>query len=174
MKNYYIWVNQNNKQMELNFLAILVAALSTLVVGFLWYNPKTFGTIWMRESGMTEEKMKGSNMALIFGMSIFYAFLMAMIINTIVVHQFGALGLIGGDPALAKPSYAAFMADYGGDFRTFKHGMLHGFMTGLFLALPIVGTNALYERRSWKYTLIVGGFWIVCFTIMGGILCAWK
>jgi hypothetical protein len=28
------------------------------------------------------------------------------------VHQFGALGMIGGDQA-AKPSYVAFMADYG-------------------------------------------------------------
>ena len=53
--------------MEINFLALLVAALSTLVVGFIWYNPKVFGTIWMKESGMTEEKMKGANMAMIFG-----------------------------------------------------------------------------------------------------------
>ncbi|HEX8268961.1 MAG TPA: DUF1761 domain-containing protein [Flavobacterium sp.] len=159
--------------MEINFLAVLGAALSTLVVGFIWYHPNVFGTVWMRESGTTEDKMKGSNMAILFGMSIFYALLMAMIIMTIVNHQFGALGLVGGDPALAKPSYAAFMADYGDAYRTFKHGMLHGFMSGLFLALPITGTNALYERRSWKYTLIAGGFWVVCFTLMGGILCAW-
>lgn len=80
--------------MEINFLALLVAAISTLVVGFIWYNPKVFGTIWMKESGMTEEKMKGA--------------------------------------------------------------------------------NALYERRSFKYTLVTGGFWIVCCMIMGGIICAWK
>lgn len=167
-------VNQlTNKLMELNFYAILVAALSTLVVGFIWYNPKVFGGIWMRETGMTEEKAKGSNMALIFGMSIFYALMIALLLNPIVIHQYGALGLIGGDPALAKPSYEVFMADYGTAFRTFKHGMLHGFMTGLFLALPVIGTNALYEQRSWKYTLVTGGFWIVCFTIMGGIICGW-
>lgn len=159
--------------MQINFLAIVVAALSTLVVGFIWYNPKVFGTIWMREAGVTEDKMKGGNMLLIFGMSIIYAFLMAFLLQVIVIHQFGALGMVGGDPTLAKPSYTAFMADYGTAFRTFKHGMLHGFMTGLFLTLPLTGTNALYERRSWKYTLISGGFWVVCFTIMGGIICAW-
>ena len=160
--------------MEFNFLAILVAALSSFVVGFIWYNPKVFGTIWMKESGMTEEKMKGGNMLLTFGISLLYAFFISFVLQMLTIHQFGALGMVGGDPSIAKPSYEAFMADYGMAFRTFKHGALHGFMTGLFLVLPVIGTNALYERRSFKYTLVTGGFWIVCFMIMGGIICAWK
>ena len=160
--------------MEINFLALFVAALSTLVVGFVWYNPKVFGTIWMKESGITEEKMKGGNMLLTFGVSLLYAFFISLILQMLTIHQFGALGMVGGDPSIAKPSYEAFMADYGTAFRSFKHGALHGFMTGLFLALPLIGTNALYERRSFKYTLVTGGFWIVCFMIMGGIICAWK
>lgn len=160
--------------MQPNFLALLVAALSTLVVGFIWYNPKVFGSIWMRETGMTEEKAKGANMMIVFGMAIFYAFLIAMVLQFLVIHQFGALGMVGGDPTLAKPSYAAFMADYGIAFRTFKHGMLHGFITGLFFALPVVGTGALFERRTWRYTLVSGGYWVVCCTIMGGIICAWQ
>ena len=160
--------------MEINFLALVVAAISTLLVGFVWYHPKVFGTIWMKEAGMTEEKMKGSNMALIFGMAVFYAFLIAMVLQTLTIHQFGALSMVGGDATIAKPSYAAFMADYGTAFRTFKHGALHGFIAGLFLALPIIGTNALFEKKSYKYTLVSGGFWIVCFMLMGGIICAWK
>jgi Protein of unknown function (DUF1761) len=160
--------------MEMNVYALLVAALSTLVVGFVWYNPKVFGTIWMRESGMTEEKMKGANMLMIFGLSFVYAFLMSFVIQFLTIHQTGALGMVGGDATKALPSYAAFMADYGTAYRTFKHGALHGFMAGLFLILPVIGTNALYERRSFKYTLVTGGFWIVCFMIMGGIICAWK
>lgn len=159
--------------MEINFLALFVAALSTLFVGFVWYHPKVFGTIWMKESGMTEDKMKGGNMFLIFGMAVFYAFLTSIILQSLTIHQLGAFGMVGGDAATAKPSYTAFMTDYGTAFRTFKHGALHGFLTGLFLALPIIGTNALFEKRSWKYTLVSGGFWIVCFTIMGGIICAW-
>ena len=160
--------------MEVNFLAILVAALSTLVVGFIYYNPKVFGNAWIREAGLNEEELKkGANMGKIFAMAILYAFFISFILQFLVVHQFGPMGMIGGDPTVAKPSYQAFMNDYGTAFRTFKHGMLHGFMSGLFLALPIIGTNALFERRSFKYTLITGGFWIVCFTIMGGILSAW-
>ena len=160
--------------MEINFLALLTAAFSTLLVGFVWYNPKVFGTIWMNESGMTNEKMLGRNMLVVFGASLLYAFFIGLVLQMLTIHQFGALGMIGGDPSIAKPSYVAFMSDYGTEFRTFKHGALHGFLSGLFLVLPIIGTNALFEKRSFKYTLVTGGFWIVCFTIMGGIICAWQ
>ena len=136
--------------MEINLLALLAAAFSTLVIGFVWYNPKVFGTIWMNESGITEEKMKGGNMVITLLVSFIYAFFIAFILRFLVVHQTGALGMVGGDASIAKPSYDAFIADYGNAFRTFKHGALHGFMTGLFLILPVLGITALYERRSFK------------------------
>lgn len=157
--------------MEINWIAILLASLSTLVVGFIWYNPKVFGNIWMKEAGLTEENLKGTNMFKMLGSSFIYAFMMSIILQMLTIHQFGALGMVGGDPTKALPSYNAFMADYGTAFRTFKHGALHGFITGLFFAFPLIGTNALYERRSFKYVLVTGGFWIVCFIIMGGIIC---
>jgi hypothetical protein len=160
--------------MEINFLALLVAAVSTLIIGFVWYHPKIFGTIWMKEAGITEEKMKGANMVLIFGMSVFYAFLIAMTLQFLTVHQWGAISMVGGNIETAKPSFTEFMNDYGNEFRTFKHGALHGFIAGLFFALPIIGTNALYERRSWKYTLVCGGYWTISFILMGGIICAWT
>jgi len=171
---FILLYNKKQKIMEINFFALLLAALSTLVVGFIWYNPKVFGTIWMKEAHLTEEQVKTGNMAVIFGMAIVYAFFISFILQMLTIHQFGALGMIGGDPTVAKPSYQAFMADYGEAFRTFKHGMLHGFFSGLFFALPVVGTGALFERRSWKYTLIAGGFWVVSCMIMGGIICAMK
>lgn len=160
--------------MPFNFYAVLVSALVTLVVGFVWYSPKVFGTIWMNETGMTEEKAKQSNMLKVFGLTIFYSLMLSFIMPALVIHQMGALGLIGGDPALAKPSYAAFLADYGDAFRTFKHGALHGFMSGLFLALPITAINGLFEQKSWKYILVNAGYWIVSMTIMGAIICGWK
>ncbi|HJR99391.1 MAG TPA: DUF1761 domain-containing protein [Flavobacterium sp.] len=160
--------------MEINFLALFVAALSTLVIGFIWYNPKVFGTIWMKESGLTEEKLKGANMPLIFIMAVFFAFLISMILQFLTIHQWGAFSMTGGDLTNVKPSYNAFMADYGTTFRTFKHGAFHGLLTGLFLAFPMIATNALFERKSWKYTFINSGFWIICFMVMGGIICAWQ
>ena len=87
--------------MEINFLAVLVAALSSFVVGFVWYNPKVFGTIWMNEIGMTEEKAKQGNMAKIFGLTFVFAFMLAFIMMPITIHQFGALGMVGGDETKA-------------------------------------------------------------------------
>ena len=158
----------------MNFLAILVAAVSALVVGFIWYNPKVFGNAWMKAANMTEEQINGGNMLKIFGMALLFAFMLAFILPTIVIHQMGAISLVGGDPTQALPSYGAFMADYGDAYRTFKHGALHGFIAGLFIALPIIGTNALFERKSAKYILINSGFWIVTLTVMGAIICGWK
>jgi len=162
--------------MEFNFLAILAAALTSFVVGFVWYHPKVFGTIWMKEAGLTQEQLAKGNMLKIFGLSFVFSFLLALIMPVLVIHQMGALGMIGGPDMIetAKPSYLAFMADYGDAFRTFKHGALHGFISGVFLALPIIAMNGLYERKTWKYSAIHSGYWIVMMTIMGSIICGWK
>lgn len=162
--------------MEFNFLAILVAALSSFVIGFIWYNPKVFGTIWMKESGMTQEQSKQGNMLKIFGLTFVYSLLFAFMMPSLVIHQLGAMSMVGGYSliGIAKPSYAAFMADYGDAFRTYKHGALHGLMSGLFLALPIISINGLFEQKSWKYMSIQAGYWIVTMTLMGAIICGWK
>lgn len=82
--------------------------------------------------------------------------------------------MVGGDPTLGSSTYTAFMTEYGDAFRTFKHGALHGFITGVFIALPITAINALFEQKSWKYILINAGYWIVSLTNMGAIICGWK
>ncbi|MEK8180482.1 DUF1761 domain-containing protein [Flavobacterium buctense] len=162
--------------MPFNIYAVLVSTLVTLLVGFVWYNPKVFGTIWMNETGMTEEKAKQSNMLKVFGLTIFYSFMLSFILSSMVIHQIGAIGMIGGPDFIetAKPSYAAFMADYGDAFRTYKHGALHGFFFGVFIALPTTAINSLFEQKSWKYILVTSGYWIVSMTIMGAIICGWK
>ena len=47
---------------QLNIWAVLVAALSTFLIGGLWYSPAVFGKAWMKENGFTEESLKNSNM----------------------------------------------------------------------------------------------------------------
>lgn len=162
--------------MPFNLIAVLVASLVTLLVGFVWYNPKVFGSIWMKETGMTEEKAQKSNMLKVFGLTIFYSILLSSAVPSLVIHQMGALGMIGGPRLIDKalPSYSSFMTDYGDAFRTFRHGALHGFLSGLFIILPTTAINGLFEQKSWKYILITAGYWIVSLTIMGGIICAWK
>ena len=143
-------------------------------MGFIWYNPKVFGTIWMNEIGMTDEKAKQGNMLKIFGLTFIFAFIFAFMMQVLTIHQFGASGMIGGDDTKALPSYNAFMTDYADAFRTFKHGAFHGLISGLFLALPIVATNALFEQKSWKYVFVTAGYWVVVMTVMGAIICGWK
>ncbi len=159
---------------KFNWIVILASGLVTLPIGFIWYNPKVFGTIWMRESGMTEEKAKGANMAKVFGLAIVFSIMLAFALPQIVIHQVGALQLTGGDVTKALPSYHAFIADYADHFRTFKHGALHGTMLGIFIVLPTMAINALFERKSAKYVLINAGYFIVSLAIMGGIICQWA
>jgi hypothetical protein len=159
--------------MDFNFLAIVVAAIMPIIIGFVWYNPKTFGNAWMKASGVTEEQLKSGNMAVIFGVTLVLSFLLAFFFQTLTNHQMGAFSLMGGDPELAKPSYFAFMEDYKDVFRTYKHGALHGILAGVFLFFPVIAINALFERRSWKYIFINSGYWIVSFAAMGAIVCGW-
>lgn len=160
--------------MQPNVWAMLVAALTSLVVGFIWYNPKVFGAAWMRETGITMDQEKKPNMAKMLGMTFIYAFLASFVISQLVIHQSGAFSATVGvkdvDPSVLKN----YMNAYGTTYRTFKHGMLHGFIAGLFFALPVIGTGAIYENRSWRYTLITGGYWAITCMLMGGILCAWE
>lgn len=162
--------------MEFNPIAFFLSALVTLVVGFIWYNPKVFGTIWMKENNLTQEELKTGNMLKIFGFTYIFSLMITVILMALTIHQTGAIGMVGGPPLLdsAKPSFAAFMADYGTAYRTFKHGALHGFMSGLFFAFPMIGINGLFERKSWKYIFIHAGYWIVTLTLMGGIICGFA
>ena len=159
--------------MEVNFYSVLASGFITLVLGFIWYHPKIFGTIWMREAGLTAEQLSKGNMLKIFGLTFIFSLMIGMIMQPIIIHQFGALGMIGGYEENAKPSYTQFMADYGTAYRTFKHGALHGFMTGFLLAFPLVAINGLFERKSWKYILINSGYWILSLTIIGAIISGW-
>jgi hypothetical protein len=160
--------------MEMNFLSPVVAAFTTLLVGFIWYHPKVLGTLWIKEAGLTVDESQKENLFVIFGFTFVFSIFIGIIMQALTIHQFGALGMIGGGTKLAeaKPSFAAFMADYGTAFRTAKHGALHGFFTGLFFAFPMIAINGLFERRSWKYIFIHSGYWIVTLTIIGAIVCA--
>jgi len=43
--------------------------------------------------------------------------------------------------------------------RSFGHGFLHGGFLTVFLILPIIAINAIFERRGWKYIWIHAGYW---------------
>lgn len=165
--------------MHFNMVALVVAALVPMIMGFIWYNPKVMGHAWMTEAGLTEEKMKNVNMPVLFGLSFVFAFMLAFMMQMLVIHQMHVYSLFQHHDAEMKDPNSAvslllktIMDNYGGEFRTFKHGALHGFMSSLFLVLPVMATNAMFERKSWKYIWINWGYWTITFILMGGIVCA--
>lgn len=168
----------------MNLPALLVAALVPMVLGFIYYNPKVVGNAWMAAAGVTEEKMKGANMAVIFGVSFIFAVMIAFTMNLVSYHDSFVQGAMyyatngGHDPepgsALAK-WFEYYQANLAASNHTFKHGAFHGaLVAGVFLVLPVLGTNALFERKGFKYIAINSVYWIICLGIMGGILAAWH
>jgi hypothetical protein len=156
---------------------LLGAALIPLFVGFLWYNNKTFGKFWMRVAEVSEEKLKTGNVALIFILTYVLSFLMAAIMMSMVIHQTHLFSIFADTPGIEDPNsemgkyFADLMAKYGTNFRTFKHGAFHGVLTGLLFVTPIIGINAMFERRGFKYVMVHAGFWIVTLALMGGTIC---
>lgn len=165
---------------HLNFGITALAALIPLVLGFIWYNPKFLGNAWMQACGLDEEKIKGANMPLIFGLTYLLSFLSALALNFITIHQFSFFSILANEPGLSEAGspintyFTDFMSKYGTNFRTFKHGAFHGIITGFMLATPVLAINALFERKGFKYIAINAGYWIISFAIMGGIICAFA
>ncbi len=165
--------------MEFNWLAILVAAVVPTFTGFIWYNPKVFGTAWMQAADMTEEKMKGANMPLIFGISFVLSVMLAVEMNFITIHQTHVTSILMNETGFGDPNteigmwMTDFMSKYGNNFRTFGHGALHGVVACLFFVLPVLGTSSLFERKGFKYIAVNVGYWLVTLALMGGVVCGW-
>lgn len=62
-------MDAGNAAMQVNWLAVVVAALSGFALGGLWYGP-LFGKAWMAASGMTEERARSANMVRIYGLTL--------------------------------------------------------------------------------------------------------
>lgn len=149
---------------------LLISALIPLIIGFIWYNPKVFGNFWMRVSGVTEEKLKTGNMAVIFIVTYVLGFMISVLMMSMVIHQAHVYSIFADSPD-AEEMVKEFMSKYGSNFRTFKHGVFHGVLGAIFLATPIVAINAMFERRGFKYIAVHAGFWIVTLGLMGGVIC---
>ncbi len=63
----------------INWWAVLVAGVSSFVVGGIWYSPGLFGKAWMKDNNFTEEEIrKGGNKGKIFGFTLIFSLLMAV------------------------------------------------------------------------------------------------
>lgn len=162
--------------MPTNFYMYFVVALIPLAVGAIYYNPKVMGGAWMKTNGFTEEYLGEANMIPIFAFTYLLSFFMAFFMTGMVIHQSSIVSLLIPEAlesgSVVQQDINEFLSKYGDRHRTWSHGAVHGVFTAIFFILPIIGINALFERRGWKYIFIHFGYWLISLSIMGAILCA--
>ena len=132
--------------MDINYLAVIAAALSTFLIGGLWYSPLLFQRSWMTANGLSTADLERGGQARIFGGAFVLSVMMAF-------------------------NLAAFLA---GPNTTVAWGATAGALAGVGWVAFGIAVVALFERRPLAYVLINGGYWAVAFTIMGAILGAWR
>ena len=133
-------------QISCNYLAILVATVSTFLLGGLWYSPVMFGRAWMKEMGFTAEWCKARGDAgRIMGVSFVLELIMA----------FNLAAFIGVKASLSFGLFAGAAAGFG------------------WVALSF-GVTYLFERKSLRLFFINAGYHGLAFTLMGAILGVWH
>ncbi|MGE0638436.1 MAG: DUF1761 domain-containing protein [Bacteroidia bacterium] len=168
----------------MNFIAIFVAGLIPMVLGFIWYHPKVLGTVWMKESGMTEEKTKQGNLALKLGLSLLFSLLLSMVLSSLVVHDAFIDGAVyyeakksaGGQLSVETTQWVDYYkTNLAADNHTAQHGSFHALvLIGILIILPVFATNALFEAKSFRYVAVNVAYWLLCVSLMGGLLAAWR
>jgi len=129
---------------QINYLAVLLAAMAFFTVGAVWYTV-LFGKAWQRALRLSDAQLRGgASMALIYGL----AFLCELVVAWILGHMF----------ARTAPSPRAMMM------------IAIGF--GLGVMTPAIGISYLFQRRPLKLFLIDAGHFIVGSAAMGGVFVA--
>lgn len=133
------------EQFHINHWAVLVCAVANWVVGALWYSPLLFYKAWKTENNLSDEELKKGNPA---------TYILTFIFSLIMSYN---------------------MAFFLGDDKTdAQWGTIAGFLAGFGWAALIFAVIGMFERRSWRYILINGGFITIYFTLIGFILGAWR
>lgn len=133
---------------NINFLAVIIAALAAFAIGSIWYSPLLFGKGWQKAIGLSDDDIKNSSMVLTFGASFMLMLIMA----------FGLALLIKGHTSSDT---------------TWFIGLSYGLFVGIFFVATSYGVNLLYQRKSFKLWLIDAGYQIVLLGTMGAIIGAW-
>src|ERR1700720_2391294 len=135
-----------------NLWSVLVAAISTMIVGFIWYSPMLFAKPWMVLMGYDpNDKAKMDEMRKSAGKSYAISFV-ASLISALV------LGKIIDVTSVQSPLY----------------GMKIGFAVWLGFVTTVQLTAKLFGNQPTKLYLINTGYQLVCYLAMGAILAVWP
>jgi hypothetical protein len=127
---------------DVNWLAILIAALAKFAIGGVWYSPQVFGPRWGAIVGVSPEAFKAS-MARAMIVDILASLVLAWVLANVLKFT-GAVGLVPG-------VRVAFFLWLG------------------FVATPLISTT-IYEGRPMALFGINGGYWLISMLVMGGII----
>lgn len=135
----------------INYLAVLVAGISAIVIGGLWYGP-VFGKQWMALAGISKEGMKSMKMSAGAAMAggAFVSLLMAYIFAHALIFA-GAYTNTSGVSA----------------------GLMSAFCAWLGFILPVTAGSFLWEGKSWKLWALNAAYYLVSLLVMGAILSTW-
>jgi Protein of unknown function (DUF1761) len=129
---------------DVNLLAVAVAALSSFLLGGLWYSPVLFGPAWQRAAGDTRKVGEG-HPAKVFGLSFLFALAAAFAFALVV-----------------PPSPNATVA------------AAQGIAVGAGVVAASFGINYQFANRRAVLWLIDGGYHTLQFCIYGLILGLWR
>jgi hypothetical protein len=132
---------------EVNFMAVLLAAISSMVVGGIWYSNAVFGKAWAKMAGVDEAKQKKNA-----GMALTGMFVLGLVMAYVVAHV----------------TYLS--SQFFTDYSFIKAGINTGFWVWLGFVLPVVASNSLFEQRRKKLSAINAGNWLVTLLVMGLVI----
>lgn len=135
---------------EVNYLAVVLGAVVTIVVGFFWYGP-VFGKKWIALSGIPPEALaEGTSkkgMLRSYPVMILGALVMAYVLFHVLVF------------AMAYTKTSGWTA-----------GVSSGFWMWLGFVAPVTMGSVLWERKSWTLWFINAGYYLVSLVLMGALL----
>ena len=136
-------------QVDINLIAVLVAAVVNMVVGSIWYSQGVFGKTWMSLIGKNEKDFKE----------------MKKKANTAY-----ALSFIG---ALVM-SYALAHFIYWTQATNFVEGMRTGFLLWVGFVATVSFNNHLFTQKPVKLCLIDSGYYLASLICMSVVLAVWS
>lgn len=136
-------------EVAINWWAVLVSMVASVVIGFMWYGP-LFGKAWMKEMNMHMPD-KTQNMTKPIVMSLVGAFFMAYVLNHSLVFASAYLNASG-----------------------VSAGLMGAFWNWLGFMAPIYLGVVAWEGKSWKLFFISAGYWLVLLLVMSVILTSWR
>ncbi len=125
----------------INWLAVVVATVASMIVGFIWFHPKVFGTAWMKEIGKKPEDLNASP---------------TMYLWTALAAIITAYGL------------AIFFANMGVD--GLLPGLVAGFLAGEAFVATSFASHAIFHGYTYRHWMITASHQVISLMIMGGII----